>query len=235
MLVKLRDHMGDDLRIYEAAQASLGRTPDRMSPHAAGVIRYMMQNLHGTPFEHPVFYFFIETSIKVARDIMRHRLASFNERSTRYVEMPERFDLPKLEDIRKQVGKPGHYQYVPIDGPYGELIHGAMVAYCEQMFAGYQGLLAVGVAREIASGILPLWLETSFVMTINLRSLFNFLSLRMTGGQAIRELQYIADEMYKQAQPLMPVAFAAWDEANRPSGDLFHDCDSSCSYHEEAS
>ena len=49
---------------------------------------------------------------------------------------------------------------------------------CRQAYAAYQEMLAAGVAREVARIVLPVTTYSSMYVTMNARSLMNFLSLR---------------------------------------------------------
>ena len=73
----------------------------------AGLIRFLMRDRHGTPFEHNAFRFHIRCPIFVAREWFRHRVGSFNEFSMRYAKATDDFYVPEPEDVRSQVGKPG--------------------------------------------------------------------------------------------------------------------------------
>lgn len=53
------------------------------------------RNRRTSPFEHGHFTFMVDTPIFVAREFMRHRTFSFNEVSSRYTELPDRFYLPR--------------------------------------------------------------------------------------------------------------------------------------------
>jgi thymidylate synthase (FAD) len=78
-------------------------------------------------------------------------------------------------------------------------------AYC------YQHLLDSGVARELARGVLPHCTYSSLYFTVNLRSLFHFLELRLAAG-AQWEIQQYAKCFLELAKPLFPLTFQAWEE-----------------------
>ena len=80
-----------------------------------GLIRFLMRDRHGTPFEHNAFRFHIRCPIFVAREWFRHRIGSFNEFSMRYAKATDDFYVPEPEDVRTQVGKPGAYSFEPVD------------------------------------------------------------------------------------------------------------------------
>ena len=65
-----------------------------------GLIRFLMRDRHGTPFEHNSFRFHIRAPIFVAREWFRHRVGSFNEFSMRYAKATDDFYVPEPEDVR---------------------------------------------------------------------------------------------------------------------------------------
>ena len=79
-----------------------------------GLIRFLMRDRHGTPFEHNSFRFHVRCPIFVAREWFRHRVGSFNEFSMRYARATDDFYVPEAEDVRTQVGKPGAYSFEPV-------------------------------------------------------------------------------------------------------------------------
>lgn len=239
--VRLVDSMGSDLRIVNAARVSYAKQSEwvyacqcldcpmystrrdckhslcghvasiaRLKEADKGLINYLMRERHGTPFEMVVFTFHIECPIFVAREWQRHRIGSYNEVSTRYVEMEPDFYVPDWKAVRTQVGKPGHYTYKPLgDGTYSA-VRKMEMAYADA-YAVYKELLELGVARELARNVLPLGLMTQFYWTVNLRSLFNFLSLRL-GASALLEIRKAAEKVYEASAHVAPVAFQAWED-----------------------
>ena len=107
--VRLDGVMASDLSVVNGARVSFARRKDEMDDSDAGLIRFLMRERHGTPFEHNAFRFHIRCPIFVAREWMRHRVGSFNEFSLRYAKATEDFYVPEPEDVRTQVGKPGAY------------------------------------------------------------------------------------------------------------------------------
>ena len=91
--VKLVDFMGSDLRAVNAARVSFGGVSKGEEKDKA-LIKYLMEHEHFSPFEHCTFQFHIKCPIFVARQWMRHRIASYNEVSARYTEVKDEFYIP---------------------------------------------------------------------------------------------------------------------------------------------
>jgi thymidylate synthase (FAD) len=82
-------------------------------------------------------------------------------------------------------------------------------------------MLAAGVAREVARGVLPVATYSSMYVTLNARSLMNFLSLRTKREGSTfpsfpqREIEMVAEKMEDLWAPLMPITHAAFCDAGR--------------------
>ena len=72
--VRLDASMADDLSVANAARVSFARRKDELDDADRGLIRFLMRDRHGTPFEHNSFRFHIRCPIFVAREWMRHRI-----------------------------------------------------------------------------------------------------------------------------------------------------------------
>jgi thymidylate synthase (FAD) len=72
--VRLDAVMADDLSVVNAARVSFARRKTEMNEADEGLIRFLMRDRHGTPFEHNSFRFHIRCPIFVAREWFRHRI-----------------------------------------------------------------------------------------------------------------------------------------------------------------
>ena len=85
--VQVVDVMGDDDAVVSGARISYGSTAEEHTPEQnRALIRYMTRHAHGSPFEFPVVRFRVRLPMDVQRQFVRHRMASLNEYSTRYME-----------------------------------------------------------------------------------------------------------------------------------------------------
>jgi thymidylate synthase (FAD) len=188
---------------------SFGRRSEALEDRDAGLIRFLMRERHGSPFEHNAFRFHVKCPIFVAREWFRHRVGSFNERSARYSEMPEEFYVPNAEDVRTQVGKPGSYRFEAVGDELAETARETLEHAYREAYEAYRQLLAEGVAKEVARSVLPVGLYTEFYWTINARSLMNFVSLRNseTAQLEIRRFAEAVEELWSRHMPLTHAAF----------------------------
>lgn len=214
--VVLLSSMGSDLDIVNDARISYNRMSTRFDNKDLGVLRYLMQNKHGSPFEHTVFKFKVRCTIKEAREWFRHRWSSFNEVSSRYSPRMEDTYTPERWALRTQKGPAGRYHMEPITDQAIQLrIWDEFEAMYSDAERHYRNLLSLGVAQELASMAYPLGQMTEFVWTVNARSLCNFLSLR-THATAFLELRKKADRVLTLAKPVIPVTFNLWEQFRRP-------------------
>jgi thymidylate synthase (FAD) len=217
MEVQLIEVMASDLAVVQAARVSTAGSDSLTTESNDGLIKYLMRERHASPFEHNVFKFFVRAPIFVAREFMRHRIASYNEESGRYRQLKGDFYFVPAERPLEQIGKTGNYHFK--DEPNPELL--ALVNECfhesyDTSWAMYLEMLENGVAKEVARMVLPVGIYSSWYVTINARSLMNFLSLR-TASNAQWEIQQIALKMEDSFSLHMPVTYAAWVENGRKS------------------
>ena len=207
--VRLDDAMADDLSVVNGARVSFARRKEEVDESDEGLIRFLMRDRHGTPFEHNSFRFHIRCPIFVAREWMRHRVGSFNEFSLRYAKATDDFYVPDPEDVRSQVGKPGAYSFEPVPDDVAEATREKLQAVYEAAYETYQELVELGVARELARCALPVGAYTEFYWTVNARSLMNFVSLR-AAETAQREIRRYAEACERFLEQRMPVTYAAF-------------------------
>jgi thymidylate synthase (FAD) len=204
-----------DLSVANAARVSFNKHVSTMGQSEEGLIRYLMRNHHGTPFEHNYFRFRIKVPIFVVREHHRHRVGhSYNEMSGRYVEMPGEFYLPDRDRIMVQVGKPGHYSMIGAEEWLKDEFIEDQIAISQMAWDIYQRRIRQGIEKGLARICLPLSLFTEYVWSCNARSLMHFMALR-TAPAALQEIRTVAEECEWCFADRMPVTHRAWVEAGK--------------------
>lgn len=194
-----------------------------MSDRDFGLLKMLIRDRHGTPFESVVFRFYVECPIFVAREFLRHRIASYNETSARYRAVYPEFYVPSDRRPLMQIGKPGAYRFEAGSEMQVAATKHAHKHMAIQGWEHYTRLLEKGVAREVARNVLPVSLYTSFFVTINLRSLLNFLSLRRVNENTtvptfpLYEMDQVAGLMETAAERELPRVFALFNQNGRVS------------------
>lgn len=140
-----------------------------------------------------------------------HRTARMNEISGRYVELDAEFFVP--EELRIQSANNHQASEVGEIAKEKDFIEHMKL---EQTRAerGYTSYLEGGVARELARINLPLSTYTEFYWNIDLHNLFHFLRLR-THHHAQKEIRDYAEAIASMIQPIVPMAFEAWERHER--------------------
>ncbi len=208
---------GSDVDVVNAARVSYGKFVKEISDRDVGLIKFLMDHSHTSPFEHNQFSFRVKCPLFVGRQWMRHRMNSYNEISYRYVKAPLEFYLPpkwRSQDTKNKQASIGSFDDAQLTASYKEAI--------EKATQVYEQLLNAGIGREIARGILPTCTYTQFIFTCNLHSLMHFLRLRLHAG-AQYEIRRYAQAMLTLALPHFPVSLGAWKEKYMNELDLEFD------------
>lgn len=208
-------------RVSTQGELSLEGTSAEATDRDKGLLNYLMRDRHGSPFEHNSMTFYVQAPIFVFREFMRHRIASYNEESGRYRELRPVFYVPGPDRNLVQVGKTGSYEFIPGTPEQTQLVDSEVRAVCQEAYDSYQRMLDAGVAREVARMVLPVTIYSSMYVTMNSRSLMNFLSLRTTREGTHfpsfpqREIEMVAEKMEQFWVDLMPLTAASFNANGR--------------------
>lgn len=195
---------GTDADVVNAARVSFGKQIMALTERDEKLISYLVEHDHTSPFEHNQLSFRVKCPLYVARQWMRHRMNSYNEISYRYTQAPVEFYTPKEWRYQDTVNKQASLGSFTSDEQtklYNDTINAC--------FKTYETLMAAGVAREQARGVLPSCTYTQFIFTCNLHSLMHFLKLRTHAG-AQYEIRCYAEGMLKLAAEHFPASIRAW-------------------------
>lgn len=192
-----------DLSVVNGARVSVGLRKRVLDATDEVLLDYLMSHHHGTPFEQNGFRFHVKAPIFIFREWQRHRIGSFNELSGRYKEFknPD-FYVPKAQDFRTQIGKPGAYSFEKWPGNTKNAM-ATMQRHFEDSYDLYKWYIDQGMAKEQARNVLPLALYSEMYWTVNARSLMNFCNLR-NASQALWEIQQYAQVVEAEWATHMP-------------------------------
>lgn len=210
---RLVDHMGSDLSVVRAARVSYDAAwragEDQGSD--AKLIRYLWKNHHTTPFEAVSFTFEIKAPIFVFRQWHRHRTWSYNEVSARYTELPEEFYVPTIANLGTQSTTNKQGRAEPVSPQWAVSQVEKIREQCEDCFATYRDMLAMGVSRELARSVLPVATYSHMFASVDLLNLLKFLTLRCD-SHAQYEIRVYAEAMRELIRPIVPVCVDAWEQ-----------------------
>lgn len=194
---------------YDYETGKFGPSPKAQAwdKRQKGLINFLYQNKHMSPFEHGHFTFFIETPLFVAREFMRHRTWSYNEMSGRYTKMPARFWIGK--EARTQAGKIGNYTFESGGSELTGLYWAEKERNVTRAWESYNKLLDAGIAKEQSREDMPLSLMTQFYASANPRNVMQYLALR-DDKHALKEIREVAEQIRDLFAEAMPVTYEAY-------------------------
>ncbi len=220
MKVELLEHTPNPERVIAAA-AKLCYSPvgvddilEKMTPEKTESFVNMLAEIgHESPVEHVTFTFAVEgVSRALLAQLTRHRIASYSVQSQRYV-AKDNFEYvipPEIEKIPE--AKALFIKAMDDDREtYKKLNDILSAAHEKQMIAdGKDEKEAAKAAKKKANEdsryVLSNACDTKIVMTMNVRSLYNFFSLRCC-DRAQWEIRALAEEMLRLVKNVSPVLF----------------------------
>ena len=168
----------------------VGTTPDR--------IQKWIEVGHESVIEHASATFYIRASRVLTHELVRHRLASYSQRSQRRVKESEPRYVTPPELAATVTNENRHVANSGARDTFEKAMQDA--------WAAYRKLLNLGIKPEIARYVLPGACETQIVMTMNFRELRHFIKLR-TSDRALPEMRAVAGEIRRIMKELAPNVF----------------------------
>lgn len=211
MKAELVDHMGDDLRVANAARVSFDKETfwssewDKKLKDADGkLIKYLATHGHWTPFSHPQITLRETVPLFVARQRFKHTVGfSYNEISRRYVDTDPEFYMPSELRGRAENKKQGSSGVI-----YNPSLHAYTLNLFNDALNLYRHLLKEGVCPEQARMVLPQSTLTSYYVTGSLAAFARAYLLR-SKEDSQQETQQLAKEWNRLISPLFPVSWKA--------------------------
>jgi thymidylate synthase (FAD) len=160
---------------------------------------------HESPIEHVSFTFGIEgISRACSHQLVRHRIASYSQKSQRYVNEAQ-FEYITPESIAEDpVAKSVYDDTMKTLQDLYEVLRNRLIA--KYVGDGMDEKAATKLANEDARFVLPNACETKIIVTMNVRSLFNFFKHRCC-NRAQWEIRAVAMAMWKQCMEVAPDIF----------------------------
>lgn len=141
------------------------KSEEKMAPGTdEKFVARLLKNNHGAMLEHVIATAHLITDRGVSHELVRHRIASFAQESTRYCNYAK--------------GKFGN-EITVVEPPFSN--NGSMAIWIEAMQAvedAYLSILQKGTRAELARGVLPNSLKTEIIVTANLREWLHIFELR---------------------------------------------------------
>ena len=179
----------DDIDPAQSARMSFDEMDsDRTREDDLKLADYLIRNWHTTPFEMIELWIDMKMPIFVARQFVRHRTATINEVSGRYVKLPEEWYVPAIVGGKGKNIKQGQEDNLPL------VIQSAMQKDlhedCSRGYQKYLHYLNQGVAPEHARFFLHVNHYTHWLWKQDLHNMMHFLRLRADSHAQIEARQY---------------------------------------------
>ena len=221
--VELIHHYGIDRHIAEAAWVSSGVNQEGQLEEVSegrirGVLRALLRDKHGTPFESGYFSFRFEVPRAVRDEAVRHRMMSVSSSSLRYtMARPEVYIPPEHRPFKKAEG---FKQIKPVYEPLSDVEYEVYVAQLKQ---GYTlANIHLENIMNLDSTEAARWLTfdgtyVTFIGRFNPRSLMHFLGLRTHNENAnhvsypMWEIEQVANQMEQHFKEKLPITWELWN------------------------
>lgn len=161
---------------------------------AEKMVKSLIERGHEAMLEHFSFSVKFTVDRGVSHEIVRHRLASFAQESTRFCNYGHEGEITVIKPLFFEEGTERYARWR------------REMEYAE---SAYLALLRCGATPQEARSVLPNSLKTEVVMTANLREWRHFLKLRAVGttGKPHPQMQEVAIPLLKELQRVIPVIF----------------------------
>ena len=176
--------------------------------------KYLMENKHTTPFEMVEIWLEMKMPIFIARQFVRHRTATINEISGRYIKLPDEFYIPDPQTIGVPAASNKQGRDAHGDNPYVETFCENLRETCRRTYAQYEMDLENKIPAEIARMQLPLNIYTKWLWKQDLHNIMHFISVRID-SHAQWEAQQYAQAVYSLLKTALPYSMELFDQYRR--------------------
>jgi thymidylate synthase (FAD) len=217
--IRVIDYMGDDAAVVQAARVSYGAGTKKVREDA-GLINYLMRHRHTSPFEMCELKIHVKMPIFVARQFLRHRVASANEVSGRYSILDREFYMPVPQKLAAQAKSNRQGRGDLLNETESARVLEILRADAANAYTHYEEMLneidgevvdpeRQGLARELARMNLPVSLYTQLYWKMDLHNLLHFLNLR-ADAHAQYEIRVYAEALIDVVKQWVPLTYAAF-------------------------
>jgi len=200
----------DDVDVANSARMSFeGQDLERSYQVEMKLNRYLMENKHMTPFESIEVWLEMKLPIFVARQFVRHRTATLNEVSGRYVQLPAEWYIPEVVGGKATDKKQGQTDNLrPLEQV---LFRTQLDDHCGRGYRLYEDAIHAGVAPEHARMFLSLNHYTHWLWKQDLRNMMHFLALRQHSHAQV-EAQAYAKAIVSLLEEQLPGLMGLYEE-----------------------
>ena len=183
----------DMLELIELAGRTCYKSEDNITDDSAeGFIKSLMNKNHKSVLEHAKVTLRVICDRGVSHEIVRHRMASYSQESTRYCNYSkDKFgnEITVIKPCFLEEDTKKYYLWLKT---------------CENCEKSYFEMLEMGMTPQEARSILPNSLKTEIVMSMNISSWRNFFQLR-TAKAAHPQMREVADMIFDEFKTKYPI------------------------------
>lgn len=178
------------LKKIERAGRVCYKSEDKISDDSAKTfVRGLIKNGHESVIEHEKITAKVICDRGVSHEIVRHRIGSYSQESTRYCDYKNEMEFIDIEPFMKNPASMKIWTQA-----------------MEDLQETYKVLRALGETPQIARSVLPNSLKTEIVITYNLREWRHFFKVRCAKA-AHPQMREVANELLKKMKEVIPVVF----------------------------
>lgn len=200
---EVMDGVSYEDRHVEAVQETIGETSEPMYRQYA-LLERLFRRGHWGPFEHPQITLAIEgVSRACMAQLTRHRHASFDVQSQRYVDFSEKEDPVA---VPRSLTDPDHATRGAgeVDVEDREMWEESFELTVNELVDRYENMVEAGVPKEDARFVLPIGTKVNMTVSMNARTLLHIEDMRKKGDAQweIRELTELVHERFAEWMPM---------------------------------
>ena len=175
------------------------KSEDRITEDSAKrFIQQVLKSGHESVLEHGKITVKVICDRGVSHEIVRHRLASYSQESTRYCNYSNEKFGSELTFIIPN--------YWDDDGDHSKTLFGIWIQEMQHIEDAYNEMMQHGAKPEEARSILPNSLKTELVITMNLREWRHFFKMRLS-KRAHPQMREVAELIHKELKERVPLIF----------------------------
>lgn len=200
ILTDISDGGIKELKFIEGIARRCYKSEDKITEDgesAKKLISNLVKSKHEAMLEHSILTVLFVVDRGVSHEIVRHRMASFAQESTRYCNYTKGKFGGELTFIKPFTIERDSLEYIDW---YNAMYEAEL---------DYNHMIACGVQPQIARSVLPNSLKTEIVMTANYREWRHFFELRALGttGAPHPQIKQVALPLLKEVQSKIPIIF----------------------------
>lgn len=196
---------GDELKLIELAGRTCYKSEDNITDESSRrFVKNIISRGHEAMLEHSVLSVKFICDRGISHELVRHRLASFAQESTRYCNYSKDKFGNELTFI-----EPFFFCQRGVGNRDNNSLYNIWLDECESAEKAYLKMLELGATPQEARSILPNSIKTEIIVTMNYREWRHFFKLRAARftGSAHPQMEEITIPLLNEVKKLIPVVF----------------------------